>query len=709
MKQKIRNIASHMAKFIAIVLLACGTQQAKGQEPTRPAKNIMIDNYFNPITPLNKELLPDYDLNHKFTDDKTKPKEDRPNGTPEELMVTFTKVYDHDGTFYENAEADKNDKFNDFCVVQVVGKTAGGWWAKFTVGEILEAIQTEITKRKAACGTEGKAAAGYKTNPVCEMKYILNLDLELLEIDFGGADRKSMTIVDELNKLRQPLATNALVYLPYQEVTEKNDQSEYRYEHLAAPVKNVTIKVQNLYSEYGLALTAGVATPLGDIEIIDKQPFYALWPIDCIGLVDHDDFYDAGVFSKKLAEIYDEDNLRPEDADPYVPVITKSCHYIYKRKDTFPQTGENYTTFVPPFEIPLINGSYYQGDDYLFFLPDGKIYGVTYDEYNHLQAETDEYQPKEKDKVFTAHRMQQSDFINATETGEGTDYKGVANFEPASTELVSQEPLIIQLNPGYTSGEDGVGYIVKIPVWNSAGIRASKGSVYYKMKTLYRSIYTNDESVGKMANSVATNYYDEEANIYKGKREFAPHDCYYNDSFLKWVATSDDTYQPAHSQGTAVKHEMKGTMCGTERRSIEDAAKPSNVIYYVAENNLYSTGNFEAGEQWAQFYPFRAWIETFATDESSAAKGSPLQLAIQAVEDNHTTGITDINGNDDHLLKIEVGSGTLTFTANANRQLAVYDIRGMQVATLRLKAGTPSAVSLQPGIYVAEGKKFVVK
>jgi hypothetical protein len=595
------------------------------------------------------------------------------------LKVEFKVVYRDDMIYYDKSKVTypaKNDKYkyNDFCYVRVIpSPEIGENLVHVTPDQIRKAIRNEINKRKAEYDKAGgKEAPGYKDTPVCEMPYILNLDLAYLaNIDPNIFTYESAR--EEYKKLRDSLAINSIVYMPRQDygAPEPGDGNYADWIELQNE-PNFAIKFMEYTPSFypnskfyalrpNIHVIGGYpifATALGDFNIIDKQPFYAEWPIT--------------------------------NSIPY--------RFIYKRLDTYENSNERWTSLVLPFEV-----------DYPFE-------GIYTD---------DEGKP-----MFEAFKMQQDNFMTDMAHGpQGTDYAGGAHFVNMETFVnyvnykfkyqrsfnkyalyTQQEPMLIRLHDDYQSGEEGVGFIIKSH--HESYIHASRGSSFFDMETSQEDDGSGNfiEPDFPAIKENYINYYTDEPYIYMGIRysfNNYPHehsDDLYN-AYLSFRQYYPE-YTPARSEG--VRHDMKGTFCGVKHRSIENEGE-GNVIYYLAQNKLYSTGNFDKGDQYINAYPFRAWIETRA-DASAPGKALPLSLSIIADElEGETTGIKELATDDNSTLAIQPGTGTLTFSSKTDRSIAIYDISGRMAANKKIKAGVPQTVSLKPGIYMIEGHKFAVK
>jgi hypothetical protein len=595
------------------------------------------------------------------------------------LKVEFKVVYPNEQTHYDESKViypAKNDKYqyNDFCYVRVLPtEDVGENLPLVTPDQIRKAIRNEINKRKAEYDKAGgKEAPGYKDAPVCEMPYILNLDLAYLGNIFEEL-LPTEEVIKGFNNLRDSLAINSIVYLAKDfYISHFINESDFN------SLPNFAIKVHEFTPSHcpnsdiwdlqqgilGESYSNGLwvsgeeyfTCSLGDITVIDKQPFYVEWPI--------------------------------------CQYLFPFHNFIYKRLDTYENSNEGWTTFVPPFEFRLDEDGFYRDEE-------GK-------------------------PVFQAFVMQTDDFMtDMTQGPQGTDYAGSAHFaNPYTMQSASDnyfylqhQPLLIHLNKDYQSGEEGVGYIVKQSFPNGFNadengyynsiIQASKGSSFYDMDTEYYPYeYYLNGIPAKIYKGNKADFYTDEDYIYMGVRHFRP---FFNTNtyklFEEWY-TLNFEYTPARSEG--VRHDMKGTFCGVKHRSIENEGE-GNVIYYLAQNKLYSTGNFDKGDQYINAYPFRAWIETRA-DASAPGKALPLSLSIIADElEGETTGIKELATDDNSTLAIQPGTGTLTFSSKTDRSIAIYDISGRMAANKKIKAGVPQTVSLKPGIYMIEGHKFAVK
>ena len=206
-------------------------------------------------------------------------------------VFAWEKVYDKDKTFYSANNAYKTDAmFGLRVTTESVTDDQGKHSGYVTVSQIKNQITSALTE-------------GDGVNSPSSLGQILYIDgSNLMNIVENQTTSGGTTTTHKLSELKQGLAANALIYLPYGS-TSSDDNFAY-----------------NTIAQYG-------ETPIfrgaNDIVLTDKNPFYAKYGIQV----------DAAKSAK------------------YTRQITKSTY-----------TDETYATIILPFEIALVNGQH--ADDY---------------------------------------------------------------------------------------------------------------------------------------------------------------------------------------------------------------------------------------------------------------------------------------------------------------------------------------------------------
>ena len=73
------------------------------------------------------------------------------------------------------------------------------------------------------------------------------------------------------------------------------------------------------------------------------------------------------------------------------------------------------------------------------------------------------------------------------------------------------------------------------------------------------------------------------------------------------------------------------------------------------------------------------------------------------------TGVENVADGNSASFELTAGRGTLTLSSSEAVSVAVYDLAGRVVAVLSAGEGSCATVNVAPGIYVAAGKKVLVR
>lgn len=214
------------------------------------------------------------------------------------LEVTTESVTDDQGTHsgYVTVSQIKNALTTTYGIVQNIGKELTVDNSKFDINEDKKIDKKDLVEA-------GLLEDETKALPPATSGQILYIDARnLMNIVENQTTTSGTTTTHKLSELKDGLAANALIYLPYGSTSSDNN---FAY---------------NTIAQYG-------QTPIfrgaGNIVLTDKNPFYAK--------------YNIQVDAAKSAT--------------YTRQVTKSTY-----------TDETYATVIMPFEIALVNGQH--ADDY---------------------------------------------------------------------------------------------------------------------------------------------------------------------------------------------------------------------------------------------------------------------------------------------------------------------------------------------------------
>jgi hypothetical protein len=190
-----------------------------------------------------------------------------------------------------------------------------------------------------------------------------------------------------------------------------------------------------------------------------------------------------------------------------------------------------------------------------------------------------------------------------------------------------------------------------------------------------------------------------EANkpYYVQKSEDADAGFSYTITDAKFVATPalTDNSENLTNQVSTDAWKAVGTYAGVTPEN-------ANNKWYFAKEMLWKSGALKASKKF-NVLPFRAYFEgTAATADVKQAK------IVFSDDDIVTNGISNVNA-ENNGLTIAAANGAIMISAAANTRYAVYTAAGQMVACGTLAAGESRTVKAQPGLYIVNNVKTIVK
>ena len=125
-----------------------------------------------------------------------------------------------------------------------------------------------------------------------------------------------------------------------------------------------------------------------------------------------------------------------------------------------------------------------------------------------------------------------------------------------------------------------------------------------------------------------------------------------------------------------------------------------NTKWYFAKEMLWKSGALLNSTMF-NVLPFRAYFEGEAANATKAK-------IVFSDDDIVTNGISNVNA-ENNGLTIAAANGAITISAAANTRYAVYTAAGQMVACGTLAAGESRTVKAQPGLYIVNNVKTIVK
>lgn len=128
-------------------------------------------------------------------------------------------------------------------------------------------------------------------------------------------------------------------------------------------------------------------------------------------------------------------------------------------------------------------------------------------------------------------------------------------------------------------------------------------------------------------------------------------------------------------------------------------------VFYFSHNKFVALKNLKKSTFY--LWPFRAFY-TFDSAPSLAAKQfAAFNISFEDVNENETTGITDIDYQP--TLAITIAKHSIIAKAGVDTQVAIYTTAGLLVVYTMVKAGEVKTFNVPNGLYIINGKKISVK
>ena len=155
------------------------------------------------------------------------------------------------------------------------------------------------------------------------------------------------------------------------------------------------------------------------------------------------------------------------------------------------------------------------------------------------------------------------------------------------------------------------------------------------------------------------------------------------------------------STGTFNKTELGLTPRGTfSGRCIPK----TDSLFYFAADRFRSSWSLK-GYNNVYLYPFRAY---FALTSGTPSRDISFGLAFSENEGS-LNAIEHVNAYKGSGIIAKAGIGTLTLTGSTETNVKIFNASGEQAATLQLSAGEEKTVNVPAGVYIVDGKKYIVK
>ena len=192
-----------------------------------------------------------------------------------------------------------------------------------------------------------------------------------------------------------------------------------------------------------------------------------------------------------------------------------------------------------------------------------------------------------------------------------------------------------------------------------------------------------------------------EANkpYYVQKSENAEAGFSYTITDAKFVATpalsETDNSENLTNQASTDAWKAVGTYAGVTPEN-------ANNKWYFAKEMLWKSGALKASKKF-NVLPFRAYF----VGEAATAEVKQAKIVFND-DDIVTNGISNVNA-ENNGLTIAAANGAIMISAAANTRYAVYTAAGQMVACGTLAAGESRTVKAQPGLYIVNNVKTIVK
>lgn len=151
-------------------------------------------------------------------------------------------------------------------------------------------------------------------------------------------------------------------------------------------------------------------------------------------------------------------------------------------------------------------------------------------------------------------------------------------------------------------------------------------------------------------------------------------------------------------QGASLTLTPQGTFSG---RCIP---KDDDKCFYFAADRFRSSWSL-IGYDNVYLYPFRTYFDL--------TSGMPSRNASFGVtfspEEGVTTGVGTPADSNVAGISVRAGRGSLSMMSRTDTEVSIYSGDGNRAASLSLRAGESTVVSLSSGVYIVEGKKYLVK
>lgn len=138
-----------------------------------------------------------------------------------------------------------------------------------------------------------------------------------------------------------------------------------------------------------------------------------------------------------------------------------------------------------------------------------------------------------------------------------------------------------------------------------------------------------------------------------------------------------------------------GSFCG------EEMAAGSSKIFYFARNTFYTS---ETLTKSLRILPFRGFY-----CYSSVAMGAKLGSFGISMSDDDDPAITAVDAPDSYKTVVTTGTHWLAIRSAEDAAMAIYTPQGVRAAQKTFRAGECYSFSLPAGIYIVDGKKYMVK
>jgi hypothetical protein len=175
----------------------------------------------------------------------------------------------------------------------------------------------------------------------------------------------------------------------------------------------------------------------------------------------------------------------------------------------------------------------------------------------------------------------------------------------------------------------------------------------------------------------------------------------YGSNIVKSLQMTDYVYPGENATGT-----IDGTTYYFTNNASYSGKKldKNNNIFYFGKNMYLSSKNLKPGLSYLYMYPFRSYY-TYSTDGGAANTLNGFFITYNNDNDD-ATGINDLEQKS--TLLITTGNRTITAAAAENTTVRVFNVNGLSVSSMTLKAGESRTIAVPAGIYVVNGTKIIV-